>query len=143
MVSGWNLLTCAFLISGHILGLSARLSPSLTSSHSHIYISLGSYTPCSACPSHISSFSHVTTTGTIRPAQFQISHQWRLSTRLSLTITYFPHHILSILILINQATYTFLIHISITSHFHTQSQFNISPSTCLFYIIPQQHSIVT
>ena len=75
LVSGRDHLTCANLTSGHILGLSARLSPSLTSSHSHIYISLGSYTSGSACPSHISSFSHVTTTGTIRPAQFQISHQ--------------------------------------------------------------------
>ena len=73
LVSGRNHLTCAFLTSGHILGLSARLSPSLTSSHSHIYISLGSYTPGSAFPSHISSFSHVTTTRTIRLAQFQIS----------------------------------------------------------------------
>ena len=38
LVSGRNHLTCANLTSGHILGLSARLSPSLTSSHSHIYI---------------------------------------------------------------------------------------------------------
>ena len=35
-VSGRNHLTCAFHTSGHILGLSTRLSPSLTISHPHI-----------------------------------------------------------------------------------------------------------
>ena len=36
LVSGRNHLTCAFHTSGHILGLSTRLSPSLTISHPHI-----------------------------------------------------------------------------------------------------------
>ena len=35
-VFGRNHLTCAFLTSGHILRLSSRLSPSLTTSHPHI-----------------------------------------------------------------------------------------------------------
>ena len=47
MVSGRNLLTCAFLTSGHILGLSTRLSPS----------------------SHILTFSHLIHWVSIRPAQ--------------------------------------------------------------------------
>ena len=92
LVSGRNHLTCAFLTSGHILGLSTRLSPSLTTSHPHIQFP-GSYPPGSAYPSHIFILFHVTTIGTILQAQFQISHQWRLSTRLSLTITHFPHHL--------------------------------------------------
>ena len=36
LVSGRNHLTCAFHTSGYILGLSTRLSPSLTISHPHI-----------------------------------------------------------------------------------------------------------
>ena len=40
-----------------------------------LHIISGSYSPSSACPSHIFSFFlHVTTTGTIRLVQFQISH---------------------------------------------------------------------
>ena len=51
----------------------------------------GSYPPGSAYPSHIFTLFHVTTTGTILQAQFQISHQWRLNTSLSLTITHLSH----------------------------------------------------
>ena len=36
LVSGRNHLTCAFLTSGHMLRLSFRLSPSLTTLHPHI-----------------------------------------------------------------------------------------------------------
>ena len=50
-----------------------------------------SYPPGSAYPSHIFILFHVTTTGTILQAQFQISHQWRLNTSLSLTITHLSH----------------------------------------------------
>ena len=69
-------------------------------SHPHIltFHLLCSYTPVSACPYHNSFFSHVTTTGTIHPAQFQSSQSVRLSTRLSPTISHIPyqhfHHFL-------------------------------------------------
>ena len=45
------------------------ICPTQSQSHILTYSLSGSYMFGSACPSHISSFSHLTTTGTIRPAQ--------------------------------------------------------------------------
>ena len=89
-VSGRNHLTCAFLTSGHILRLSSRLSPSLTTSHPHIKFraailqaQLTHLTflfffmwPLLELSSRLSSRFHI---------------QWRLNTSLSLTITHLSH----------------------------------------------------
>ena len=97
-------------------------SHNLTSSHK---IS-GSYPPGSAYPSHIFILFHVTTTGTILQAQFQISHQWRLSTRLSLTITHFPHHLGLFLTQRSQINHHSNINSHFTiSHFNTNSHVNV------------------
>ena len=106
-------------------------SHNLTSSHK---IS-GSYPPGSAYPSHIFILFHVTTTGTILQAQFQISHQWRLSTRLSLTITHFPHHLGLFLTQRSQINHhsninshfiisSYISHFTV-SHFNTNSHVNV------------------
>ena len=115
LVSNRNHFSCVFLISGYILGLSAQLSPSshiITFLHFIYWVAIR---PVSAFLFHNSSFSYVTTTGTIRPAQFQISQSVGLSARLSPTISHIPHQHF------NHFSYTCTIHIAIfmpqlTSH---------------------------